>query len=298
MLPTTPAQHRRAVLTLVLCTLLWSIAGVFTRHLEAARSFEVTFWRSFFAAAFVLVALAWQNGRAWWRPVVQAGRAGLVSGAMWAVMFTCFMLALTMTTVANTLVVMAISPLLAALLAWVVLKEPVAGRTWLAIGGAGLGIVWMVAGGLGGGEGALAGMAVAFGVPVASAINIVTLKKSGARVDLRPAVLLGAVLSCAATFALAFPFRASGHDLAILALLGVLQLGLPCMLMVAAARHLQSHEVALLALLEVIFGPIWAWLGAGERPDTATLQGGAVVLVALVANELLPGVATTRRRPA
>ena len=71
-----------------------------------------------------------------------------------------------------------------------------------------------------------------------------------------------------------------------LAVLGFFQLGIPCAMMVVAARHLSATELALLALLEVLFGTLWAWLGAGETPTTATLVGGAVVLGALVFNEL------------
>lgn len=281
---TTRHAHRRAIWTLVFCALCWSIAGVFTRHLERAEGFEVTFWRSLVCALFVAAALIRSHGQDWWRPVLATGRAGLISGLMWAVMFTCFMLALMRTTVANTLVVMAVSPLLAALLAWAVLREQVPARTWVAIAAAAAGIVWMVRGGLST-EG-LAGVVIASGVPIAAAINIVTLKRIGARVDLAPAVLIGGVLSCVVTLPLAWPLEASAQDLAILATLGVIQLGLPCMLMVSAARHLAPHEIALLALLEVVFGPIWAWLGAGERPPDATLQGGLVVLAALAFNEL------------
>ena len=76
-------------------------------------------------------------------------------------------------------------------------------------------------------------------------------------------------------------------DLATILFLGVFQLGLPCMLMVRAAIHLPPYEVALLGLLEVVLGPIWAWLWAGEQPGAATLQGGALVLSALLATELL-----------
>lgn len=288
-----PQAHRRAVWTLVFCTLCWSIAGVFTRHLQRAESFEVTFWRSLSCVACVALALAWREGRGWWKPLLATGRAGLVSGLMWAIMFTCFMVALTITTVANTLVVMAVGPLLAALLAWMVLREPIAPRTWAAIAVAACGIWWMVRGGLS--RDGLVGMAIASGVPIASAINIVTLKRIGAQVDLVPAVLIGGVLSCAVTLPLAWPLDASARDLAILTGLGVFQLGLPCMLMVGAARHLGPHEIALLALLEVVFGPIWAWLGAGERPTDATLQGGVVVLAALVLNEVVP---RPRMRPA
>jgi drug/metabolite transporter (DMT)-like permease len=85
---------------------------------------------------------------------------------------------------------------------------------------------------------------------------------------------------------LALPFIATVGDIALLALLGFAQLGLPCMLLVVAARHLAATEVALLALLEVVLGPLWAWLGAGEVPASTTIGGGALVLAALLINEL------------
>ena len=257
----SPREHRNAVLTLILCTFLWSTAGVATRQLERAEGFEVAFWRSLFCALFVLVALAWQHRERWWRVLAGSGTVGLASGLMWAVMFTAFMLALAHTTVANTLVVMSVAPLLAALLGWVVLKQPIAPRTWGAITLAGVGIFWMVRDQLTG-DG-LAGMAIAFAVPVASATNIILLKRSGARIDLVPAVAIGALMSCALSLPIAWPVSVGWHDLAILAALGFFQLGLPCMLLVRVARHLTPHEIALLALLEVVLGPLWAWIGAG-----------------------------------
>jgi drug/metabolite transporter (DMT)-like permease len=165
------------------------------------------------------------------------------------------------------------------------LREAVAPRTWLAIALASIGLLWMVREGLSG-DGIL-GMAVAFGVPVASALNLVLLRRTGARVDLLPAVLIGALISVAVTLPLAWPLSASARDLAILAALGCFQLALPCMLMVRAAMFLAPHEIALLGLLEVVLGPLWTALFAGERPGLATLEGGALVLVALALNELL-----------
>jgi drug/metabolite transporter (DMT)-like permease len=279
--------HRRAVLLMISAATLWSIAGVFTRHLEATRGFEVTFWRSLFAALFVAAALLWQQKEKALPAVRAMGRLGLLSGAMWCVMFCCFMIALTMTTVANTLIVMSISPLLTAFFAWLFLRERIAGRTWLAIAAAFIGMVWMFASGLSElNNTQLAGMAVALGVPIAASVNVITLKKARHGVDLIPAVLLGGVFSALVMLPLSWPWHASLHDIGILAILGVFQLGFPCMLMVAASRSLSAPEISLLALLEVLLGPLWAWLGVGEVPAQATLTGGAVVLAALVFNEL------------
>ncbi|HXF45480.1 MAG TPA: DMT family transporter [Burkholderiaceae bacterium] len=285
-----PHAHRRAVLLMLCATFLWSIAGVVTRHLtpalQAEGRFEITFWRSFFAAVFVAgyLLLVRREGL---RPVFAAGWPGLVSGLCWATMYTAFMLALTLTTTANTLVVMSIAPLMTALLARAVLGVSIAPRTWAAIAAAMAGIAWMFAydaAALSGRH--ITGMLIAFAVPLASAVNLVTLQKTRAQVDLIPAVFLGGVFSALVTAPLAWPFSAAATDLALLALLGFFQLGLPCMLLVVAARHLAAPELALLALLEVVLGPLWAWLGAGETPSQATLAGGAIVLAALAINEV------------
>ena len=120
--------HRRAVALMILATLLWSIAGVVTRHMEAARGFEMTFWRSLFTALSLCLALSVMRGAALWRGLAHAGWPLGVSGACWAVMYTAFMIALTLTTVANLLVTLAIGPLITALFARLVLGHRLAPR--------------------------------------------------------------------------------------------------------------------------------------------------------------------------
>jgi drug/metabolite transporter (DMT)-like permease len=287
--------HGRAVALMILVTLLWSIAGVVTRHLDAARSFEVTFWRSAFNALGLAVALRATRGRGLWRGLVAAPRVVWISGVCWAVMFTAFMVAITLTTVANVLVTMAIGPLITALFARLFLRHRLPLRTWSAIAVAGAGIAWMF--GQAGGAN-FGGTLVALAVPLAAAINWTTLQHVGhgsgdpdavpaPAQDMLPAVLLGALLSAAVTLPLAAPFQASTHDLGLLALLGVVQLSIPCLLVVHLSRQLPAPEIALLGLLEVIFGVAWAWLGAGEQPAASTLVGGALVLGALIGNEML-----------
>jgi drug/metabolite transporter (DMT)-like permease len=279
---------------MVVAPMLWSTAGVVTRHIERAAPFEQVFWRSLAAGAFVAIFLQFTGG-APRRAVRAAGMPGLFSGAMWAVMFTAFVLALSLTSTANTLVVMSVSPLLTALLARLLLKEPVPPRTWLAILAGAAGIGWMFAAGLGLHSARdAAGMLVAMLVPVAAASNLIALRATAARLDLVPALVVGAALSCLIALPLALPFGASGRDLLLLGFLGVFQLGLPCMLLVIASRSLRAPEIALLGLIEVVLGPLWAWLGAGEAPGTATLAGGAIVLAALAGNELAALVARKR----
>jgi drug/metabolite transporter (DMT)-like permease len=279
-------SHGAAVATMVAVTLMWSIAGVITRQLENARSFEVTFWRSFFTVASLLVILPFFQGRAVFSRIRQGGWPLWLSGFCWSVMFTAFMVALTLTSVANVLVTMALGPFLTALIARACIGHRIPTRTWAAILVAGAGIAYMYAAQVEGGQ--LAGTLVALLVPLASGVNWTVTQRShaqGRNVDLVPAVLVGAAISCLVTLPLAMPLRASAHDVGLLALLGVVQLAIPCVLAVVCARVLQAPEIALLALLEVIFGIVLAWVGANEVPSQTVLAGGALVIGALVLNE-------------
>ena len=153
---------------------------------------------------------------------------------------------------------------------------------------AGVGIAWMFASQLtsGGVEGTL----VALCVPVAAAVNWTLVQRNrqnGRHLDLVPAVLVGALVSSVVTLPLAWPMAASAHDLALLVGLGAFQLAIPCALSVVCARVLSAPEVSLLALLEVLFGTLLAWVGANEVPGGHVLTGGSLVVGALLFNEIL-----------
>ena len=281
--------HNRAVLLMLAVTLMWSIAGVVTRHLEHARSFEVTFWRSFFTVLALLVILPLFQGRDVFRRMQRGGSALWISGICWCGMFTFFMVAITLTSVANVLVTMSIGPLLTALASRIFIGHKIPLRTWVAIVVAGCGIGYMYGSQISQGV-SVVGTLVALCVPISGAANWTVTQHAHAQghdVDLIPAVLIGAVFSCILTLPLAFPFQASGHDLTLLAGLGVVQLAIPSALSVLCARVLKAPEVSLLGLLEVIFGILLAWVGANEVPGANVLAGGALVIGALAVNELI-----------
>ena len=279
-------SHNRAVLVMLLVAFLWSTAGVVTRHLEAARSFEVTFWRSFFTLLSLLVILPIFKGREIFTNLRQADRLFWISGLCWCAMFTFYMLALTLTSVANVLVTLAIGPLVTALFARIFIGHKVPLRTWVAIVVAGIGIAWMFGSQLTGVQ--LLGTLVALAVPLAGAANWTLTQHAHAKghdVDLVTAVLVGAFFSCLITLPLAWPLQATAHDVGLLAGLGLFQLAIPCVLSVVCAQVLKAPEMSLLALLEVPLGILLAWVGANEAPNPAVLTGGALVIGALAANE-------------
>lgn len=285
---------------MVLVTLLWSIAGVVTRHLQSAAAFEVTFWRSAANAVALGLLLGWQMGFAALGRAIRAGGPLLWwSGLCWAVMFTAFMVAMTLTTVANVLITMSLAPMFTALIARFALGQRLPARTWVAIVLAGVGIAWMYGSQLGGAQATLLGTLVSLTVPMGGSA-MWALAQHNARqhperkLDMTPAVLIGAAVSALVTLPLSLPFVATAHDVGLLVMLGVVQLAIPCVMAVAASRVLKAPEAALLGLLEILFGVAWTWMGTSEAPTPAVIGGGSLVLAALAGNEL---VALLGKRP-
>ena len=282
-------SHAQALGLMVLATLMWSIASIVSRQITQAQGFEVTFWRSFFTALSLALGLTLATRGTVWRISQFQFRTLWLSGLCWSVMFTAFMLAMSMTTVANVLITLSLGPLLTALLHRVLGGMSLSRQTWGAIALAAVGIGYMFVSQIQLDDGQhLKGMLVAACVPLAGSVQwnlMKTRQPDLAQTNMLPAILIGAVLSCLFTAPMAMPFQASVQDMQWLALLGVFQLALPCTLAVWSSQVLKPHEVALLALLEVLFGISWAWLGAGEAPAQAVLMGGSLVLLALAGNE-------------
>lgn len=293
----TPANaRRRAILLMVGATLCWSSAGVLVRSMNINDPWEITFWRSIFMALFV-GGWIWQQHRGSVLQIIRAvGVPGLVSGTLLTVMFISFIVALSRTTVANTLIVMGTSPFLAALLAWVFLRERVAPRTVLAMIAAFLGICLMFFGAAS--RDRWIGALIATIIPVAFGLNTVILRKMHSTVDMIPAILLAGIISAVVTLPLALPFEAAGRDFVLLATMGVVQVGLGCIMMTIASRHLTAAEIGLISILEIIFGTLAVWLVVGERPDSPALAGGLIVITALAADQLLASRHRTSPAPA
>ena len=280
------SSRARGVALMLGAGLCWSLGGIIVRKLTLTDTWEIVFWRAAFMAAFLGVLLVALRGRSAVASVRSIGLAGAVSGVCLAAQIYFFILALSHTTAANTFVLMSISPLLAALVGMLFLRERVAWHTWLAIGFALGGIVIMFGEGLG--TGRWLGNVFALCVPLGYACQILFVRKvqgaAGRAPDLMPTVFAGAVFAMTPALFLGWPFDATATDVLLLAIMGCVQLGMGCWLMTLAVPHLRAAEMGLLALTETILAPIWVWLGTGEAPAGAALTGGVLIIGALAAN--------------
>ena len=217
---------------MVVAPLCWSSGGLLVRLLSLRDAYEIVLWRSVFMAVFVAATLVVLHGRGMPAAVRHVGWPGLLSAAFLAGQFFLFIASLTRTTVANTFVLMSVSPFLAALAARAFLGERVPRRTWIAMAAALAGMVIMFAESLDAGR--LSGNLLAVGVSVLFALNVTVLRKVHAHVDMLPTVMIAGLMSIVVALPLAAPFEATLRDFGVLAILGCVQLGIGCLLMVAA----------------------------------------------------------------
>ncbi len=287
MSPVIPKRSTGIALMLA-AGLCWSLGGIIVRKLTLTDTWEIVFWRALFMSAFLGILLLALRGRGAVASVRAIGLAGAISSVCLAAQIYFFILALSHTTAANTFVLMSISPLLAALVGLLFLREKVTWHTWLAIAFALGGIVIMFGEGLG--TGRWLGNAFALCVPLGYACQILFVRKvqgaAGKAPDLMPTVFVGALFAMTPALFLGWPFDATGQDVLLLAIMGCVQLGMGCWLMTLAVPHLRAAEMGLLALTETILAPVWVWLGTGESPSGAALGGGLLIVGALAANGL------------
>ena len=279
--------HRgRGLLYAVLANLCFSTGGLGVRSLaHPPAGFEIVAWRSMaMVMMLALIIIAWHRGRAF-ATVRAIGRWGVVSAACLAMTFFAFILSVTRTTVANTTITMSVAPLIAAIAGLIFLGERVAPRTWVAIAVAAVGLVTMFVDSLSG-DGWI-GIFIALGVPLGLAANVVINRRHGADIDMVPTVLVAGLISIVVALPFTWPLQASARDIAILSLMGSVQLAFGGLFITLAMRYLPAVEVGLFTLLETVLGPLWVWLAYSERPGSLALLGGSLIVMALILNSLL-----------
>jgi DME family drug/metabolite transporter len=278
--------YRRGVALVLLSGVCWSIVGLVVRLMEAANGWQILFYRSLSLAVFLFLVLAVRSRG---RPIGAIRRGGLanVLGGLALVLAFCgSIFAIRTTTVANAMFLFASAPFMAAGLGLLILKESVRRATWIAMAVGGLGVTLMVAEGISLGH--FLGNAAAALSALGFALFTVALRWQH-REDTLPATCLGGLFTAAIAGLLCLAgggLAVSVHDLLLACLLGVVQLGLGLTLYTYGSKAVPAGELALLAMTEVVLGPIWVWLALGETAGVWTLLGGGVLMVAIAGNAL------------
>lgn len=286
--------YARGVLLVVLAGVLWSFMGLAVRHIETAGTWAILFWRSAGMVPVLLAFIAWRSGGHPLERLRRVGVAGVLGAFGLVFAFAGAIYALQATTVANAVFLFAASPFMAALLGWIILREPVRPATWAAIAVAGVGMFVMVRDGLAGGEtaGNLAALLSAFGF----AAFTLTLRW-GRLEDMMPAVVLGGLFSMAVAVVVlgvrAEVLAVPAQDIVISAAMGAGMLATGMALYTLGSRVVPAAELTLLSMVEVLLAPVWVWLVLGETASAGTFLGGGILLVAIAGNAL----SGLRRKP-
>lgn len=275
------AHHRRGQVYVALAAVAWSTAGVLQRQLSLDIATQVGGRAAFAALALAAYVAVTERGRV--RAACRSvGWAGVGFAVCLAVASGAFIVALNHTTVAHVLFIQAVAPVLAALLGRVLLGESISTRTAVAMVVALAGVALMI-GAPGGGDAIGDGLSLLMSLAFAVAIIITRHRRD---VSMAPATCLSQVLLLLVWLPFVHPGEVGQDDLAALVALGAGQTGLGLVFLTIGARLIPAAQVALITLLEVVLGPLWVWLALAERPDAATLAGGAVVIAAIVIQTL------------
>lgn len=270
---TSSEDYRKGLLTTSLGVLCLTPDSLLVRLIHAD-PWTLLFWRGLLMSVGFSVFLAWSGLRP-----SSLGKPGWLAAAFLACSTTCFVFSLQYTHAANTLVIIATSPLIAAMLSRVVLREQVPIATWLAILVATGGVVLSLGDGLA--RGRLTGEMFALGSALSMACHFTALRWWKSHQG--PLAVWGAgLIACALALPWAHPLRVPLQDAGWLALLGLVVLPLAFGLMAVGPKYLPAPEVGLLLLGETVLGPLWVWMALGEYPGQKTLLGGILVVGTLV----------------
>lgn len=258
--------------------------GMMIRLIQNANVFQIVFYRTLFLGISLGIALAAYYRRRLPGLFMALGWRGALASVLMGASNFGFVGAMLNTSVANALVILATIPIFGALFSWLLLGERIRRHTAAAILLALAGVVVIVSGSLGGGG--LLGDAIALAVAAAQGLNLTILRGAGDK-DATLTICLSGFLAAAVALPLTGTLAVSAHDLGVLAVLGGLMLPLALGLFIAGARYAPAPEVGLMALLETVLGPLWAWLGVGEVPGDEAFLGGGLVVGAIVVNSAL-----------
>ena len=276
--------YRRGILQLVASGFFLSTAGIALRLVEQADGWQILFYRSLALSVTILLILVFQKRSRFFDEFRGLGWNDCLLAVFLGTGFVAYVFALLYNTVANALFIFSCAPFVAGFLGWILLGERVATRTWIAIGVAMAGLAVMV-----GSELAVSrylGTLLALWIPIAYAASIIAVRRSK-RDNMLVALCLAGLVAGGLSAFFVTDYALTPRDLIISLYLGVFQVGVGFTLVVLGSRYVPAAQVGLLALVEPVLAPIWAWMGVGGVPGLATIVGGTIIFLAIATDGIL-----------
>ena len=275
------SSHLKGLLITACGVLIITPDGLLTRLIETDH-WTMIFYRALFLAFGMWLVLGFTSPNRVWQQYRTLKGAAIVKVIAYSLGSISFIFAITHTSVANTLIILATTPLFAAIVSRVLLHEKIEMRTMIAIAIVAVGITVIASGKEsqpGSRIGDLAAVLGAFFL--ACGFSFV---RRFPQASSFAAISASGILTALLILPLAAPLSISQADLGYLMIMGIYMLPLGTALMFIGPRYIPAPEVGLLLLLESVLGPVWVWLVIGETPGSNTLVGGAIVLSTLAIN--------------
>ena len=277
-MPTT--SHKTKGVLLCLCGIILLSPDSLLLRLIGADLWTLAFWRGGLSAVGLAVAVLLMEGRQpGQQQLLRLTRQGVVVAVSFAIANLAFIFSIQNTAVANTLVIMSLSPLFAALLSYFFFREPISTGTWLAAVAIFLGLTMVFYGSLA--TGGVVGDLAALVTSLCVAISLVLMREHR-DISMVPALAWSSGLACLAALPFALPASLSGTALILMLVLGLIVLPASLTMIGLAPRYLPASEVSLILRLEALLAPLWVWLVLGEVPSRQTLIGGGIILATLI----------------
>jgi len=276
--------YRRGILQLVASGFFLSTSGIALRIIEQANSWQILFYRSIALSVTILLILVFQKRSRFFDEFRGLGWNDFLLAVFLGTGFVAYVFALLHNTVANALFIFSCAPFIAGFLGWILLGERVATRTWFAIGVAMVGLAVMVISELTVSH--YLGTMLALWIPISYAASIIAVRRSK-RDNMLVALCLAGIVAGGLSAIFVTDYALTSRDLIISLYLGVFQVGVGFTLVVLGSRYVPAAQVGLLALVEPILAPVWAWMGVGEVPGTATIVGGTIIFLAIFSDGIL-----------
>ena len=292
-MPTT--SHKTKGVLLCLCGIILLSPDSLLLRLIGADLWTLAFWRGGLSAVGLAVAVLLMEGRQpGQQQLLRLTRQGVVVAVSFAIANLAFIFSIQNTAVANTLVIMSLSPLFAALLSYFFFREPISTGTWLAAVAIFLGLTMVFYGSLA--TGGVVGDLAALVTSLCVAISLVLMREHR-DISMVPALAWSSGLACLAALPFALPASLSGTALILMLVLGLIVLPASLTMIGLAPRYLPAPEVSLILRMEALLAPLWVWLVLGEVPSRQTLIGGGIILATLICLSLYT-IRMQRGRPA
>ena len=259
-------------------------------RLAASDPWNVVFWRGLLIALSLGVVTVARQG---WRGLRAPGEgwAALTVALLFGVDTALFVMAVSLTQVASVVVILASSPLFAAVFSRVFLSERLPGRTWVAVSVVLLGVAVVFGGAPL--RGSLLGNLCALGASILLAAAL-TMLRPRPRIPRTGMIAVSGLIAAVLVMPMATPLSLDARSYGVLAMMGLAQMPVAMTLLAIGPRYLPAPEVSLWMLVETFLGPLWVWLAMGERPPGATWAGGALIVATLAAHSYL-GLKAGRR---